>query len=506
MRGNQRLTSAITLLLATLLIRAVALGQPQVDVDEQFYLLVGDRMLHGALPYVDIWDRKPVGLFAIYAAARAFGGTGIVQYQLAALLSVFATAWTIRATSLRLGANCIGAWLSGLAYVLWLNILGGAGGQAPIFFNMPMALAGLFIVREIDTPGNGASRPGTSSLVRSGLLCMLLVGIAIQIKYSVLFEGIYFGVALLALAIARRMPHWALAAFAGGMIALALLPTAVALGYYWHAGHLREFIFANFVSIGGRLPLPPNEVLRRATMMAVVMLPLVSFTVVSLTWHEHGGSAREWGRRFILMWLAVAIASVIGFGYYFDHYGLPIVIPAAIAGSAAFSEWRKRRFHIAGLFVLAFLAGEEVTLNEIWSSGGWSNIQAIERATRGVRNCPFVYDGPSAVIMLRHWCIPTVYPFPYHLSYYPESQALGVDALHEVARIMSTHPDAVLIRNRPYTNENLAARALMLRFLRSDYRPVAALPFHQSELLVFRLKPGIAPQSNDVMSHAPRLS
>ncbi len=118
-------------------------------------------------------------------------------------------------------------------------------------------------------------------------------------------------------------------------------------------------------------------------------------------------------------------------------------------------------------------------------------------AGSNLRNCPFVYDGPAAIYVLEHWCIPTIYPFPYHLSYYPESRALGVKVLDELTRIMTEHPDAVLIRSEPYPNENLAARALMLRELRRDYVPVRSTPFHGSELVIFRLKPGIAPQPND---------
>jgi hypothetical protein len=59
---------ALVLLVYTLLalmLRAFTFGSPTIQIDEQFYLLVGDRMLHGALPFVDIWDRKPIGLFLI---------------------------------------------------------------------------------------------------------------------------------------------------------------------------------------------------------------------------------------------------------------------------------------------------------------------------------------------------------------------------------------------------------------------------------------------------------
>ena len=62
------------ILLFATLVRCQTFGDPFIGFDEQFYLLVGDRMWHhGDLPFVDIFDRKPIGLFLIYAAIRALG-------------------------------------------------------------------------------------------------------------------------------------------------------------------------------------------------------------------------------------------------------------------------------------------------------------------------------------------------------------------------------------------------------------------------------------------------
>lgn len=64
-RSPTRVLSYVVLLLTlvALVARWVTFGNPVIGFDEQFYLLVGDRMLHGAMPFVDIFDRKPVGLF-----------------------------------------------------------------------------------------------------------------------------------------------------------------------------------------------------------------------------------------------------------------------------------------------------------------------------------------------------------------------------------------------------------------------------------------------------------
>ncbi|MGI8366235.1 hypothetical protein ACRYSN_13930, partial [Sphingomonas paucimobilis] len=96
---------ALFLLLVAVLLRAHDFGNPVIHVDEQYYLLVGDRMLHGAWPYIDLWDRKPVGLFALFAAMRLLPGDGILAYQLTATLFAAATAFLIARGAARLGAG-----------------------------------------------------------------------------------------------------------------------------------------------------------------------------------------------------------------------------------------------------------------------------------------------------------------------------------------------------------------------------------------------------------------
>lgn len=107
---DTRLSSTGWVAFALLLLWAIALrahdfGNPIIHVDEQYYLLVGDRMLHGALPYVDLWDRKPVGLFLFFAAIRLLPGDGILAYQLVATLFAAATAWLVARGGRMLGAR-----------------------------------------------------------------------------------------------------------------------------------------------------------------------------------------------------------------------------------------------------------------------------------------------------------------------------------------------------------------------------------------------------------------
>ena len=116
-----RWAGVVVIMLAAVVLRGWDFGNPVIHVDEQYYLLVGDRLLHGAVPYIDIWDRKPVGLFLLFAAIRLLPGDGIVAYQLVA------TACRRRdrdASSPRgartLGASRRGALAAGVAYLIGL--------------------------------------------------------------------------------------------------------------------------------------------------------------------------------------------------------------------------------------------------------------------------------------------------------------------------------------------------------------------------------------------------
>ena len=145
-REGPRLSSGLlmagSLLLVALAMRLQFLGNPLLDSDEGFYLLVGERMLHGALPFVDIWDRKPVGLFLLFAALRRLGGDGVLAYQLAGTLVVAATAFLVARLS-RQFAPRGAAMLAGMIYLAWMVLGSAAGGQAELFLALPVSAAGL---------------------------------------------------------------------------------------------------------------------------------------------------------------------------------------------------------------------------------------------------------------------------------------------------------------------------------------------------------------------------
>ena len=56
--------------------------------DQSIYAVVGEGVLHGKMPYRDLWDFKPPGIFLVYALAEALFGRGMVAIRLLEVLGM----------------------------------------------------------------------------------------------------------------------------------------------------------------------------------------------------------------------------------------------------------------------------------------------------------------------------------------------------------------------------------------------------------------------------------
>ena len=446
------------LLAFALLMRAQTLNNPVLGFDEQFYLLVGDRMLHGAVPYVDIFDRKPVGLFLIYAAIRKLGGDGFVEYKLVACGFAAATSFLIYYAARPIG-NVFAAIVAACLYILWLNLTGGEGGQAQVFYNLPVLAAGILTWRTVQTHRRDAL----------GFAAMLLVGVAIQIKYTAVFEGVFFGIALLWAHYQARPRLLSLIIDGIQLASCALLPTALAMLAYWRMGALQPFIFANFLSEFGRVADPLAAQLIGLVKLIGVLSPLLLFCALSQRNRKPEASA---GLNFPLLWLGAALLGVLLFGSFLSaQYCMPVLVPACIAAAPFFARYGRARTVASITIALAALAGQVGLARSEFRNGGPIQAQALAQAAEPRRGCIYVYDGYPALYMLTRSCLPTRWVFPGHLNTSDEdsAKALGVDPATEVRRILATQPDVIVDDAPAYELGNRETRALVETELARDY-------------------------------------
>lgn len=476
---------AIVVLAVAVATRALQYGNPLIQVDEQFYLLVGQRIGEGALPYVDVWDRKPVGLFLLYALFAAIGD-GVLAYQLGATAFAAATAWVIVAAARQVTGGA-GAVLAGVLYLCSLPLLGGDGGQSPVFYNLFMALAGLLVLTSL------RAADGAAPLAR-GALAMLLVGVAIQIKYTAVFEGVFFGCALLVAS--RRRSGVSLAWFGHGLVwaLAALVPTLLALAVYARLGHAAEFVQANFVSIFQKIEPAPHKLPLRLAKLVGLSLPVWATAVAGLRLALGGDPQQRRAATFVAAWLAVAILAVLAFGTWYDHYALPVLVPAAIAAAAAFEGTGRAR--ALGFAAMAFgvVVSLVLVLTNQRARGDAVDLAPIVAAV-GERptDCLFIFSGNAVPYVLTRSCLPTRFAFPGHLSTLSEAGAIGTTRRTELRRIFARRPGFVLLRETPSKVVDRANLAMVLGYLARDYRLVLRRQVGDQAHLLYRRR-DIAPR------------
>ncbi len=465
------------LLLVALAIRSWDFGNPAIDADEQYYLLVGDRMLHGAVPYIDLWDRKPIGLFALFAAIRVLPGDGILAYQLLATAAAWATALVVAAAARELGANRRGAFAAGVVYLAGISLLSGGGGQAPVFYNLPMAVAALLTLR---LPASAVSAR-IGAIVTSGTVACLLAGIAIQMKYTPMFEGAFFGLAHLWFLHRAGARVGTMSAAALLWIAMGLAPTLAAIAWYLAKGPAAfdAFWFANVTSIALRPGYPVGRLAIRLIGILAQLLPLIVAAAISWRRRPRAGVAAE-TMTIAFVWAAAATVGFLIIGTFFDHYGLPLVAPLAVL--AAPTLGRSWRMLALALIVPAAILVTDRAIGSDDRAGTRAVAGVVEANSGG--ECPYVFVGPSILYHLAHACVPTPYAFPNLLAYATEQGAIGVDQPTEVRRILANQPPVIVTADRPAAIYNPATLRVMQAALARDYRLVFAVPGRKGRVLV----------------------
>lgn len=473
-RARAQWVLAAALLVVAFILRGRFFGDLVSHADEQFYLLVGDRMLHDhALPYVDIWDRKPVGLFLLFAAIRALGGNGVVEYQLVATLFAAGTAFLIGRWVL-VRSGLVAALAAAIFYLFLIQKYLGFGGQAEVFVNLFSVAAGA-IVHALLMRFHRDNRLTGDALFWGGAAAMLLSGIAVQIKTTAVFPGIALGLALLWLGWRRSGGLSRQAGAAAFWALVALAPSLLAAGYYYVHGHLDAFLFANFWSNALKGADHPTDIAQRNIDIAVALgLPFGAAVAVHLLrrWRGLVDPAERVSVNFLLAWLASGVAAFLAVGLAYPHYamlmmpmgcilvgylarprGIGWLFLAGVAAMSARIAWQDQQRYLANRQMSPNIAALAETIKPRLGDG-----------------CLYVYHGPPILYLLTESCLPTPFVFPTHLNSQPEAPALGIDPEAEVARILRSRPPVIVDqRARAFHPPNLRTKRLIAEALRTDY-------------------------------------
>jgi hypothetical protein len=482
------------IVLTVVLPRLVVLHVSVIDWDESIYALIAQQWVEGNVPHSTVYDHKPIGLFAIFAAFFVALGDTILSIRLIPIVFVAATAAVLaRIAALQFGAD---RWLAALAaatYGLLTLANGGLATNTEILVNLFVVLAMHGIVsfrldREVSVPG---------SLVAGASL-----GMAFQVNFlsGVLVVGVaaaYFLLLPPGEPRAARIRRWV---SNGALMFAAFLLVGVAL-------HLPVFLYgdiADFVRLKFAYLQDYEGVgdfataLRRISESVLAHAPFHALFIVlaaSAAWAGRAASRQADGAgvardRRVLAWIAFtafALAAALASRRFYHHFFL-LLGPGFTMLTVAFLQLRcpegaMRRTCALWLLLMAgfsiFAAQEEFV----------RGVRAAQRVGRGqpadnvVEAAQFmtprlqrgetiyVYDGQPILYFLTRTVPPTRFAFPEAHLREDVAMRFGSTPEEAVRRILESRPRFIIADPASLAVDGSRAAAVLRDVLQREYAP-----------------------------------
>lgn len=352
---NRRSIAALALLMAAAFaLRAASFRVSVIDWDESLYLVIAQRWLQGALPYVSVWDQHPLGLPALLLVVTWIGCDGLLAARVAGTLAVAATAAVLYLFGARLLSRPSVGLLAGMMYIIYMNRYQSLPANTELFTNFLVASAA-YILWRVAMIAASAGRLGTASVCAAGLN----LGLGLQFKYVVLPEAVLLCSGLLLLAFLWWMP-WRQVLFHGLLLIVAgLIPTCVVILYCWSQGILSAFLDANIAANAAYIRVLPDtdQLLDGLQRGAAPLLPLVFGAAIGLALGWRIRRTEPWvagALAWVVLWLVAAELDVVlplkFWPHYFNTLIAPLCLPAAFAVvSMAQRRGRSSAISAAGL-------------------------------------------------------------------------------------------------------------------------------------------------------------
>jgi hypothetical protein len=443
-----------------LMARLATFGDPTLHTDEEFYFLVGQKMLDGQLPYVDLWDRKPFGLFLIYAGI-AWISRSVVAYQIVATISVGLTAYLLTQI-LAHRVNQMTQLGVAFLYIAVLPWLGGFGGQTPVFYNPMIAGAALLVVRALPELESG-------KVGRSVYVAIALCGVALTIKQTVVVESAFFGLFSIYMAWRNGLPPKRIPVHLFSFAAIGILPMASVATFYLVYGHWAEFYQAMVDSNLSKGAAPTGWKLRQASVLVFPLAIPLSLASAGLSIMRQDAV-----RTFLFFWLMSAIAALFLVPNFYWHYGLPLLLPICACTAFAMDRWRMLLPAVTAIGLFGLWLTQAFNLEFHRRSAVHFEYTVQQAKAHAPRGTLLVYDGPVYLYAATELKPLSKVVFPSHFSETLESGTTGRSSVTELRETLRKKPGAVLFDPRvAFYRDNPITRAMVLDYVARHCRLVS---------------------------------
>jgi hypothetical protein len=312
--------------------------------DSRLFRYIGAQWRDGILPYRDIWDNKPPGIFYL---ARIIEGAQEPLYIWAAIEAVFVigSACCVYVLLKTLGLNPWSRWFGVMAVGLAMNLGVLHHGDLPteLFLALPATAAALAFISGMGAGGRrlyflGGLLAGIATLFKTPGLAPILALTATFLldpwrhRRHAEPRASSLGSAYLGFGIAAAVP---LAYFGRHGAGLEMLDATFTYNFHYGASrpHLINVFFATLISAA---PIAPLFGLAAPTAARIVYRYVRSLSPRVSSGSDH----RELDPvlLFLLLWFAADFAGAMAGGRAYTHY-LIAIIPSATVLAALSLEW-----------------------------------------------------------------------------------------------------------------------------------------------------------------------
>ncbi len=485
-----------------------------IDWDESLYLLVAKAWADGNPPYTAVWDNKPPGIYLIFLAAITTLGHSIIPIRIFACVFIATTSFFLSKLGglVEKNGNIIGL-LAGVLYAIATLSNGGLASNTEIFFTTFVVIA-IYIFFSHDFCDEEITHEKYAILFGVGLL----LGIAFEIKYVVIFDFIALSFILIFTLLFKgksNKKYWLIVKTFSVLSLGFILPFLAFSLYFWVIGHFDEYVYANFtanklrtIDLQFSFVEPFRSIYQKKKIDILIWLSIpflfIGYFVMAKKSNQIISAISLWEKWFLsslIFWIFTILMGIYITlrGYFYGHYFIQIlpilcfvvayILIVLTFGVREIDQISIKQYAILGM-LLAILIGNRGTFKALEANVKYTyfrNIQGVEewgdtaaliaRYLRGkVTSNDYIYVANQVPIVyfLTKTKIPTRYAFPPFLFLQSDLPNItGIEPHKELDLILQKRP-LYIIKWRFYAESNYVGNKIFVdkleQALSEDYQ------------------------------------
>lgn len=474
---KQELKVFTLFLTLSLVLRFPSFFESIIDWDESLYILMGRSLANGHLPYIEVWDHKPVGMSVLFALAFILLGNSIFSIRLLSCIAVAVTCYFLYRLGRIVGNNNeIVGLFSGIIYAI-LSLTNNGLAAKPEIFYLPFVTIGFYLLLSTKSYPEQLLKFNSLRLFLAGLS----MGFALQVKQVVIFD--FIAVLLIATiniyqeSTSKRFLFVLQKIFRCYILLITglVLPFLLALFYYSLNGYFNEYIYANFTAnvIRSTDALSLNNLAKALLVQPIqyfLLWSCLGLTIYSLLFSKAIEPQAKKNLYFLLIWFLMSCVGVIYTKNFWSPYFLQLLpslclVSACTASRIVYQEkgrqTTRHRLALATLFIgllisfyFAFRAVKKSTeiiyYHYIKGIKYWGDPpgEVADYLRTKVPEGAYIYvvDYEPIIYFLVRAKVPTKYVFPPHMFDGHLAKVAGVNPFQEVKSIIQKKPLYIIKR------------------------------------------------------------